>query len=376
MKISEIRLYHLEAMLPEPIGNALVSFPKRETLLVEVVAGDLSGWGEAWLSPLTAAAVIEIQLAKHVLGRDPRHALSIWRDMRRGTEGDTAATGIAAIDMALHDLAARAHGVPLSTLLGGAKRDRVPAYASGPFFKPGGHPYRDFEREIAGYLKDGFRAIKLRIGHGVEDDVKIILQTRKAIGDERDLMVDFNQSCSIRRAIATIERVSDARLLWVEEPTRPDDIAGYGVAAGHLTPAIAGGETFTKAATFLPLLSKGSLDVLQPDLAICCGFSGVQQVQALAEIHERPLIPHVWGSTINFHAALQLTATLPAHRGGGHASFPFMEYDVGPNPLLDLCGRPALDGDGCVVVPDGNGIGISPTKEQLQPFIRMHRSIR
>ena len=375
MKISEIRLYHVEAMLPEPIGNALVSFPKRETLLVEVVAGNLSGWGETWLSPLTAAAAIEVQLAKHVIGRDPTHVLSIWRDMRRGTEGDTAASGIAALDMALHDLAARAHGVPLSTLLGGAKRDRVPAYASGPFFKPGGHPYRDFEREIDGYIKEGFRAIKLRIGYSVDDDIRVILKARSQIGAERDLMVDFNQSCSVRRAIATINQVSEAQLLWVEEPTRPDDVAGYGIAATHMASAIAGGETFTKAATFLPLLSSGCIDVLQPDLAICCGFSGVQQVLALADIYERPLIPHVWGSTVNFHAALQLTATLSVHRAGGHANFPFLEYDVGPNPLLDLCGRPALDSDGSVQVPEGNGIGIEPNKENLEPFVKAHRTI-
>ena len=368
MNVSEIRLYHLVATLPEPIGNALVSFPKRETLLVEIVAGDLSGWGEAWLAPKVAAAVIQSQLAGHILGKDPSHILSRWRTMRRLTEGETAMPAIAALDMALHDLTARAHNIPLSSLLGGAVRQNVTAYASGPFFKPGGHPYRDFEREIGGYLEAGFRAVKLRIGHSVEDDAKIVLAARRQLGPSRDLMVDFNQSCSPRRAVRTAELVRDADLLWIEEPTRPADIAGYRTFAAHVPTALAGGETFTSAAAFLPLLADGCLDILQPDIAICGGLTGVSQVGMLADIHNRPLIPHVWGSIVNFQAALHLVSTLPEHRGGGQAHYPFIEFDVGPNPLLDLAGRPALNTDGTVAVPDLPGLGVQLDAEKLQPY--------
>lgn len=369
MKITEIRLYHLAAVLPEPIGNALVSFPKRETLLVEVVAGDITGWGEAWLSPQTAAAVIEFQLARHVLGKDPTHVLSLWHDMRRAVEGETAAAGISALDMALHDLAARAYGISLSTLLGGAKRGEVRAYASGPFFKPGGHPYRDFEREIEGYLAEGFRAIKLRSGFNIEDDAEAVLAARRQIGSDCDLMVDFNQSCSARRVIATTALMNEANLLWIEEPTKPDDIAGYRLAAHHIDASIAGGETFAKAATFLPLLHDGCIDILQPDIAICGGLTGVSQVNMLADIYDRPLIPHVWGSTVNFHAALHLVSTLPEYRGGGRGAFPYLEFDVGPNPLLELAGRPQLDASGAVHVPEGPGLGIEIKGETLERYI-------
>ncbi|MDL2398752.1 mandelate racemase/muconate lactonizing enzyme family protein [Rhizobium mayense] len=375
MKISEIRLYHLSAPLEEPIGNALIFFPSRQTLLVEIVAGGLCGWGEAWVAPATAAAMIEGQLARHLIGQDPTHIRALWQTMREANEGDGIMTAISAVDMALHDLTARAYGIPLSSLLGGARRDKVLAYASGPFFKPGGHPYRDFEREIDGYLSEGFRALKLRSGFNPEDDVTAAFAARRQIGNEADLMIDFNQSCTPRRSISTAALMEEARLLWVEEPVTPTDLPGYRLAARQIKTAIAGGEAIMNPAGFLPFLADGCMDVLQPDIAICGGLTGVGQVVALAHMHNRPVIPHVWGSTVNFHAALHLLSTLPRHRAGGQQPFPYLEYDVGPNPLLELAGRPKVSADGTVSVPDGPGLGIELDATRIEPYVASRKII-
>jgi len=369
MKISEIRLYHLSAALEEPIGNALIFFPSRQTLLVEIVAGGLSGWGEAWVAPATAAAMIEGQLARHLIGRDPTHIRALWQAMREANEGDGIMTAISAVDMALHDLTARAYEIPLSSLLGGARRDKILAYASGPFFKPGGHPYRDFEREIDGYLSEGFRALKLRSGFNPADDVAAAFAARRQIGKEADLMIDFNQSSTPRRSITTASLMEEARLLWIEEPVTPTDLPGYRLAARQIKTAIAGGEAIMNPADFLPFLADGCMDILQPDIAICGGLTGVGQVVALAQMFNRPVIPHVWGSTVNFHTALHLLSTLPSHRAGGQQPFPYLEYDVGPNPLLELAGRPRVNADGTVSVPEGPGLGIELNAAMLEPYI-------
>ncbi|MEJ5903028.1 mandelate racemase/muconate lactonizing enzyme family protein [Ochrobactrum teleogrylli] len=370
MKINEIRLYHLSAPLAEPIGNAKVFFDRRETLLVEVVAGSDSGWGETWALPTAAASLIEVNLAPHVLGQDAQHYRRIWQDMCRPfeTRSGVAMMAISALDMAIHDLAAKQQGIPLHVLLGGARRDRVPTYASGPFFKPGGHPYRDFERDVESYLADGFKSIKLRSGYRPADDASAALTVRKMIGGDGDLMIDFNQSITVRNAISTFELLAEAQPLWIEEPTVPVDLAGYKQASAHIKCAIAGGETFASARDFLPFLNEGVMDVLQPDIAICGGFNGVEQVAVLADIYGRPLIPHVWGSIVNFQAALHLTATLPAYRGG-RTAFPFMEYDVGPNPLLDLVGRPRVGADGTLPVPSTPGLGIDISQDLIAPYI-------
>jgi D-galactarolactone cycloisomerase len=277
--------------------------------------------------------------------------------------------------MALHDLTARAYEIPLSSLLGGARRDRILAYASGPFFKPGGHPYRDFEREIDGYLSEGFRALKLRSGFNPADDVAAAFAARRQIGKEADLMIDFNQSCTPRRSITTASLMEEARLLWIEEPVTPTDLPGYRLAARQIKAAIAGGEAIMNPAGFLPFLADGCMDILQPDIAICGGLTGVGQVVALAQMFNRPVIPHVWGSTVNFHAALHLLSTLPNHRAGGQQPFPYLEYDVGPNPLLELAGRPRVNADGTVSVPEGPGLGIELNAAMLEPYIVARKTI-
>jgi D-galactarolactone cycloisomerase len=379
MKIKQIRLYHLTAPLHETIGNALIFFDRRETLLVELVGtGGVSGWGETWAAPSTAAAIIAAQLAPCVLGQDPMHIGRLWHRMSEAAGSDTQGTAmmaVAALDMAVHDLAARGYGVPLSTMLGGAMRDRVPTYASGPFFKPGGHPYRDFEREVEGYLKGGFRAVKLRSGFNPADDAAIAIAIRRLIGPDAALMIDFNQSYVPRAALAAAARMEEADLLWIEEPAAPDDLEGYRMLSRALGPALAGGETYGAAAMFQPWLAAGCLDVVQPDIAICGGLTGVGRVAALAALHGRPVVPHVWGGAINFYAALHLTATLPPHRAGARTPLPYLEYDAGPNPLLDLAGRPAVNADGTVSVPDGPGLGIALQAGQLEPFVTSCRVI-
>jgi D-galactarolactone cycloisomerase len=377
--ITAIRLYRLSAKLEEPIGNALVFFDRRETLLVELVGADgRSGWGEAWSAPDAAAAIITAQLAPCVLGEDPAATGRLWHAMRRKTgpaRNGAQMMAIAALDMAAHDLAARERGVPLASLLGGALRDRIPAYASGPFFKPEGHPYRDFEREVELYLRLGFRAVKLRSGFNPADDAATALAVRRIIGSDRALMVDFNESYAARAALDAATRMAGAGLLWIEEPVAPDNLEGYRLLAQHVTPALAGGETYEGAARFQPFLALGAMDVLQPDIAICGGLTGVGRVVALAEIYDRPVVPHVWGSIVNFACAVQLAATLPEHRAGAPSPFPYLEFDAGPNPLLDLVGRPKVNEDGTVSVPQAPGLGIDLTRERLEPFVVSHREI-
>ena len=380
MKVTAIRLHHLSAPLTERMGNALTFFIKRDALLVEMVGSDgTTGWGEAGGStPAAVAAAIAATFAPHILGQDPAQTGRLWHAMRDAAghyRQGAHAIAIAALDMALHDLAARARGVPISALLGGAIRSRIQAYASGPFFRPDGHPYRHFPRDVEEYARAGFRAFKLRIGLSPAEDAAVVAKVREVIGPDAALMVDFNQSVSPRAALATAELMAPSQLVWMEEPAAPPDVDGYRMLSQHVGPALAGGETYGDAAAFLPFLAQGCMDILQPDIAICGGFTGTMRVAALAEAHGRGLLPHVWGSTVNFHAALQLAAVLPGYRAGANANFPWQEYDVGENPLRDLAGRPALNADGTITIPDGPGLGIELDPAILAPLTVWQRSL-
>ncbi len=377
MTITAIRLFHLSAPLPETIGNAKIFFDRRETLLVQVVDDSgRSGWGETWAAPEPAAAVIATQLAPVLLQHDARETGRLWHAMRAATGlGAVADMAIAALDLAIHDLAARLLDVPLHKLLGGALRDRVFAYASGPFFKPGGHPYRDFERETAGYVDQGYRAFKLRSGYDPRDDAAIALTIRKVIGPDAMLMIDFNQAYTPRAALAALARMDEVDLLWAEEPAAPSDFEGYRMLAGRVSTALAGGETFTTARDFAPYLLAGCMDVLQPDLALCGGFSGVRRVADLGDMYGRPTVPHVWGSSVNLYAALHFAATRPAYASGGRAPMPFIEVDMGPHPIMDCLGRPPLNGNGSMSVPDGPGLGIEIDPAMFSRFVTHARDI-
>ena len=117
------------------------------------------------------------------------------------------------------------------------------------------------------------------------------------------------------------------------------------------------------------------MGVLQPDLAVCGGFTGVMRVAALAEAFDLPVVPHVWGAVVNYHAALQLVSVLPSCRAGGVASLPFIEVDVTENPLLTVLGEPRPDRDGTIAIPDCPGLGLDRSPDRLKPWIIDHWSV-
>jgi D-galactarolactone cycloisomerase len=168
--------------------------------------------------------------------------------------------------------------------------------------------------------------------------------------------------------------MEDAQLLWIEEPVQPEDIAGYQTVAGAVDTAIAGGEALGNVRAFRDFLAAGTFSVLQPDLAVCGGYSGFREIAALARAWDLPVMPHVFGSTVNFHASMQMGALIEGKRGGGPAPYPFMEYDAMDNPLLGLCPPPALAADGTLAVPSAAGTGLELAPEKLEPWIVSHWS--
>ncbi len=373
MKIAEVRGYRLRYVLPEPTGNSLGFFHVREPFLVELIGdGGINGWGEALVSPDAASTYTRTTLAPLVLGENPHATGRLWRRMmdtagfdRRGVA--TMASG--AVDMALHDLAARDLGVPVSALLGGALRKQVPVYASGPFFKPDGHPYRDYEREVERHLKAGFKAVKPRAGFAPRADGEMARALRSLLGPDLSLMVDFNQGYTAAAAIESARRMRDADLLWIEEPVQPEEIVAYQHVSRAVPVAIAGGEAWGSLAAFRDFLTRNAVSIVQPDLSFCGGFTGFRRIQALAEAFDTPVVPHVWGSAVNFHAALHVNAVLPAYRGGAGMPFPFMEYDVTPNPFYHELGIPPLNADGTMTVPETPGLGLSLSGASLRPWL-------
>lgn len=376
--ITRIDGFELRCPLPEPIGNSRMFFDHRRALVVSVTTADgTTGWGETWALPAPAAALIRDSIAGAILGRDAQNPRLIWDAMERTLGYDRRGIthmAFSAIDIAVWDAAARARGVPIATLLGGALRSRVAAYVSGPFLKPGDDPYRDFDADIDAYLSAGFRAIKMRMGVAPRSDGERLRRVRERVGADFPLMVDLNEGASLRTALAFGEAFRDADLAWLEEPITHDNLEGYVRLARDLPMPLAGGESLFGLRAFRDYVARGALDVVQPDLALCGGFSEALRIAALCQAFEVPIVPHVWGTGINFAAALQFNLVLPETRGSG-LRFPLLEFDPSPNPLRDVFGAFAVGADGAFPVPEGPGLGIDVTPGRFESLVVDHWSL-
>jgi D-galactarolactone cycloisomerase len=372
VRIVEIRGLHVACRLPEAQGNASGWYDTRGSLVIELRGSNgLSGWGETWHSPRAAAGTIRESLANAVLGCAASAPRSLRTELlaRRGYDrAGVASMAISALEMACWDLAARSEQRSIASLLGGPVRTRVPAYAAGPYFKPGGDPYRDYAREAESYARSGFQALKAKIGRGAAEDAVAVAGMRSAVGPAFGLMVDANQGCTARSAMAIAQRLAEHELVWFEEPVPPENLKGYRDFVRNVPMAAAGGEAGGELHAFADLIATG-IDIVEPDLSICGGFAAALEVATLAQASGIATVPHVWGTGINLYATLQLLAVLPHAPGTGPWPYPWLELDRSPNPLRTLWGEPCPDGNGMVSIPDGAGIGLDLRAEDFERYV-------
>ena len=370
-EIVRVEGFELTYGLPEPVGNSVRTFDRRQALLVRLTtrAGAV-GWGESWAFPSSIGGFIRSVLAPAILGADaaaPRALQAHLRDMLSPDRRGQGHMAVSAIDIAAWDCFGRISGAPISALLGGRLRDRVTAYASGPLLRNGADRFCGFEAEVERYARAGFSAVKLRVGTERGRDAGVILKAREILGPDAILMADLNEGATIPQAVSLVHAVAEARIAWLEEPIPYDDLPGYRRLAARLPVALAGGESFCGVQAFRDFVVAGALDVIQPDLAICGGFSEAMRISGLADAFDIPIAPHVWGTGVNALAALQYAAVLTPRRGD--LPFPLFECDMGDNPLRSALFDADPDDRGMIAIPDGPGLGIPVEIDRLADFV-------
>ncbi|SIM59704.1 mandelate racemase/muconate lactonizing enzyme family protein [Micromonospora cremea] len=312
MRVREVRTHVLkvradEAYLgPKSDGSAIgggyeVREPWRslyssryETLLVEVVAEDgTTGWGEALapVAPEVPAAVIDLLLAPVLVGMDataPRPAWYRLRDLmrERGHLVGHQADALAAVDIALWDVAGRLTGLSIAQLLGGAFRTRLPTYVSG-LPRPTDPQRAALARNWA---ERGAAAVKLHLGHGVAADLATVDAVRDAAPGLR-IAVDGHWAYGVDEAVALARGLADRSAWFLEAPLAPEDIAGHAELAARATVPIAVGEALRNRYEFAQWLDARALRIAQPDVA----RTGITEAMAIAELcaaRHVPVAPH------------------------------------------------------------------------------------
>ena len=376
MKITDVKTYQLKVAVKEPFTSSRGWwYDTKGALLVKVETDEgIEGWGECYGPAGVAKAVIDTLFKSQVLERDPFDVEVIWEHLYNrvkdyGLSGMTI-SGISGIDIALWDIMGKACGKPVHKLLGGAFREKVQAYATGLYFKNLDRVTEEAVEEASGYVEDGFRAVKMKIGLGsIKKDLDRITAVKEAIGPEVLLMVDANHCYNVPQAITLGRELERMGVHWFEEPISPEDIEGYVEVSRALDIAIAGGENDSTRFGFREIITRRAMDIIQPDVCAAGGLTECKKIAAMASAHWIQCIPHAWGSVIGMAATLHFLASLPDCPSCLVPISPLLEYEQTFNPFRDeLSEIPITHSRGIVDVPKGPGLGISVNEKVIEKY--------
>ncbi len=386
MKITDVEAFVLDTGkdYPDP-ASAVEAHGVRFICLLKISTDEgISGWSDIETQPHVARAIVDAAsggqigfegLRSALVGEDPLERERLWQKMYRymayyGRSG-AGMHILSGADIALWDITGKAFGQPVCKLLGAKYRSRVKAYAS-TLFRP---TPDDMRRAVAGYLEQGFRAIKFgwgAFGNDISLDIRLVKAARQEAGAEIDLMVDGGwygvgyddpfRPRPVKDWIRLVPALEDLGVFWLEDFLHPDNIQGYAeVSRATRTLRIAAGEQLSGYSEFERLADEGRVHTLQPDLSRCGGLTVGRQIAEMAGRRGIDCVPHAWLTDLLKAASLHLNAFLMDSL--------FLEYNVSSASLLNnLCQEKIAMVDGYIDVPDGPGLGVTVNEDMVGRF--------
>ena len=385
MKITKITSHVLGYDLPETLGYSQQYYKKRTSHIVEVETDEgVTGWGECFGPGNIAFAnkgIVEKVIQPIVLGMQALDRDVIWHKvynlMRDHGQKGMPLQALSGVDIALWDIAGKAANLPLYKMIGGAHRDKVEVYGYGMMLRPENinSLISRFKEESAEIKEMGFKALKMKVGVGPKDDIKLIEAVREGIGDNFRFMVDANHGYTTHDALYVGRAMEEFSPYWFEEPVAPEDLDGYRELRAFLKVNISGGEAEFNRWGWRKLLESRGLDIAQPEVCALGGISEYLRVLALCHSHFTPVVNHVWGSAIAVAVNLHLLAAMPPLPGGLFPWEPMLEFDTTHNLFIDDLLTVSLDiknqvksNNGTVSLPNGPGLGVTPQRDFLDKF--------
>lgn len=292
----ETTLYRIP--LPEPVQGASTAVMSAfDMVMVRLRDADgAEGCGYTVLMTgqgATVATIIDTVYADIVRAEDPRRIewiwSRLWRTQHYAGRGAPVSFALAAVDTALWDLRGNTLGEPLWRLLGGYNSE-VPAYAGNIDLN---FPLDKLLAGASRSLDAGFRSIKMRLGKpSLREDIARVTAMREHLGPDIELMADANEAWRVDQALRALQALRPFDLVWVEEPIRPDDYAGYAHLRAHGGVPLAAGENLHTVSEFAALISARGVDFPEPDLTTCGGITPWMKIAHLADAHGLPVTSH------------------------------------------------------------------------------------
>ncbi|MBQ8684012.1 MAG: mandelate racemase/muconate lactonizing enzyme family protein [Clostridia bacterium] len=371
MKITDVEVIVVRQNEVKMIGDG-----SQDTAVVLVHTDEgITGIGEVDSSPEVVKAIVETP-ASHdqcrglrdiLVGENPLNVEYLWHKMyhysyyyTRRSVGIHAMSGI---DIALWDIAGKRMGVPVSMLIGGRFREKIPAYCS--VLMP--DTKEEIDALVAHHKADcnyiGYKFGWGALGESEEKDIALVEYCRQAVGDDKRLMIDIGMRWTdYKYALRVTKEYEKQRIYWLEEPFNPDRLENLGRLSESTSIAVASGEEFGTLYEFKDMLDYGKVDIVQPDMSRCGGITMAKKIADMAHLRGKKLIPHAFKTGILMGATLQLIAAIP--------NADMLEYCAQETVLSKNLVKHhfQLDKEGFVHIPDAPGIGVELNMDVLDQY--------
>ncbi|MPZ52605.1 MAG: hypothetical protein GEU79_07715 [Acidimicrobiia bacterium] len=351
MKITQIDAYPIVVPLVTPVVMANQIADRSQNVLVRIRTDEgLVGWGEGVAAPeVTGETQGEIVdaidvVGEMLMGADPLRHSTLWRAMRRWTPSSTA---VGAIDIALHDLAGKALGVPIAELIGGRHRDRIPALR----LVGSGRPEQDLA-VLASLQEEGFSWFKLKLAlNDIETEAKTLREAVELAGDSGVICGDANEGWDDETALRMLKGLEGSGVRFIEQPVSRDDPEALADLAS-LSPIPLCADESARTLEDVKVMASMGMGGVSLKLIKHGGITGVMRGARICG--DRGLAINLAGkvaetsiaATANLHCAAAMTAN---YYGCSPANLGLVSDVVSEAPRL-------VDGD--FIVPDGPGLGI------------------
>lgn len=372
MKITDIEAIHLRVEDPN-IGIFDGSYD--DCVIVIHTDDGVTGLGETEsLAPAIQAIIKGPSAHSHaralrevLLACDPMDP-ELWQTMYDTTDyvgrRGLVMHAIGGIDLALWDIRGKIQGKPVHALLGGAQRDRLPAYGT---IYPIERTTQGVKQQVRAGKEKNLRHFKLCADAWWMEDLSLIgrlLQAaRQEAGDQAKLIVDAALSYyTAEEGLRLLPILKDAGVWFLEAPLPLDDVEGHARMAGHGLPLGVGDLGLTHVREFVEMMDRGGADICQPDITEVGGFTGIMKIAKAADERGKRVITHGYKTNIEIAANLHFLAARNTEE--------ILEYSLSHSPLRWKTTREEfpVESDGCVRVPQSPGLGVTLNPEAVEHF--------
>ena len=362
MKIKRCEVIPLQVPYRDPAGPGRDGGAHHLTLLRVETEDGVVGYGETFTyQPFLQRAMIgllEDAIVPMAIGRDAGDIDALVHDIQLRVaffgRGGLITNALAALDIALWDIAGRVSGQPLHRLLGGAHKTEIPCIASmSSYLDPAAAAAA---ADVA--VRRGYRRVKIH-----ERQIGVVRAVREAVGPDVRLMVDVNCHWGLDHAIQVLPALMDCDPYWLEDPIwPPENLAGLRELKNRFGVRLAAGGDASTVWRFQELLDAGVLAFAQPDTCTGGGVTEFKRIAALCALKGVTVAPHTPFQGPALLASLHLIATL---RDDSAYAYTFVDFDA------SMYGAASVPNGGVLKVPQGSGLGFEPDPEFLRAY-RVH----